>query len=203
MGTSTFSGPVRSEAGFSDISTNATTGTVTVNKTTTVSTMTAGSGITSGVGTVYNGTVTKTVTPDVTDYYTRIFIDLTGLNDGGTTLDIIGAPTASANCHFGQFTAAQHGITYIGKLTCLEAPLTGGADIDLYTATEATGVEDTLVTDLTETVLLDADPSTLNKVDTITVIPAANSYLYLAGVTGSNATYTAGKFLIEFWGHSV
>ena len=200
MGSSTFSGPVRSEAGFDEITKNTTTGAVTTVRALTVSQITAGTGITSGTGTVYDGTITKEILGSVTYFYTRIYIDLTGLNDGGSTLDIIGAPTASANCHLGQFTTAANGTIYIGKMTCLEAPTTGGADIDLYTAVEATGVEDTLITDLDETLLLNAGTSTLNSQDDITIIPIVDSYLYLAGVTASNATYDAGKLLIEFWG---
>ncbi len=199
MGTTTFNGPVRSENGFTDIS-KSDTGVITSTRTVTAAQMTAGTGISTGTGTVYDGTVTKTVMGDVTYFYTRIYIDLTGLDDGGTTLDIIGVDGGTANCHLGQITAAVNGTIYAGAMTCLEAPLTGGADIDLYSATEATGAQDAVVTGLTETALLNAATSTLNKTDALTAWPAADEYLYLAGVTASDATYTAGKLLIELWG---
>jgi hypothetical protein len=107
---------------------------------------------------------------------TTILIDLTGLNSGGTADDIIG-DDGTGVAHLGQITAAVNGTVIAGRLTCLETPATGDDDIDVYSATEATGVEDTLVT-----------------------APAADQYLYLVGGTGGSATYTAGILLLEFWG---
>jgi len=200
MGTSTFSGPVRSESGFDNISKNTTTGAITTDRTITVTQMTAGTGITTGTGTLYEGIVVATVSPVESHYYTRIFIDLTGLSDGGTTLDIIGV-AAAANCHLGQITTAVNGLIFAGRMSCLEAPLTGGADIDLYSATEATGTNDALITGLTETALVNAGTHTLGGVvDLFTAVPAANEYLYLAGVGTGDAVYTAGRLVIELWG---
>jgi hypothetical protein len=203
MGTTTFTGPVRSEGGFYDVIKNTSTGAFTEVRAITSAQMTGGTGITTGTGTVYEGTVTKTVTPNVTYFYTQIFVDLTGLNSGDTTLDIIGVAPGVANCHIGQITTAANGIVYAGAMTCLETPAGGDTDIDLYSATEGTGVEDTLITALTETALLDAGASSLGTTDLLTAWPAADEYLYLAGVDGGNATYTAGRLLIELWGSSV
>jgi len=200
MANTTFNGLVRSENGFAEVSKDAATGAYTTLREVTTTQMTAGTGITTGTGTVYSGSVVKTVMGDVTYFYTRIFIDLTGLDDGGTTLDIIGVDGGTANCHLGQITTAVNGTIYAGSMTCLEAPTGGGADIDLYSAAEATGAQDAAITGLTETVLLNAGTSTLNSTDVLTAWPAADEYLYLAGVTASDATYTAGKLLIELWG---
>jgi len=199
MGTSTFSGPVRTKNGFNEITVDGTTGAITTVSAVSHTAMVAGSGITSGTGTLYNGLITKTVTPEITWFYTRVFIDLTGLSDGGTTLDIIGV-AAAANCHLGQITTAANGAIYVGSMTCLELPLTGGTDIDLYTATVATGVNDTLVTALDQTELLNAGASTLNSTDALTTIPPANGYLYLAGVGTGDAVYTGGRLFIELYG---
>jgi len=204
MGTTTFSGPVRSQNGFDEITVGSTGLVTTTSAVTTVNTMTAGSGITSATGELYASTITKTITPIVTYFYTRIFIDLTGLDDGGTALDIIGDDGGAANCHFGQITTAANGLIYTGQMICLEAPLTGGADIDLYSATVATGAQDAVVTTLDEVALVNMGTATLNgDVGTFTLVPRANDYLYLAGVTASDATYTAGRLLIELWGSSL
>jgi hypothetical protein len=85
-------------------------------------------------------------------------------------------------------------------MTCLETPATGDDDIDLYSATEATGVEDTLITALTETQIGNSGDLTAGS-EVILTAPAADQYLYLVGVTGdADATYTAGILKIEFWG---
>lgn len=159
--------------------------------------MTAGSGFT-GTGSVYAASVEKVGGV----FHTKIVIDLTGLNSGGAENDIIGG-NAAANCHLGQVTAARNGTIQAIQMTCLEAPATGETDIDLYSAVEATGTEDALVTDLTETALISSGAAWTNgRVLGSTAVPAANEYLYLAGgdATPASATYTAGKFLIELFG---
>jgi len=133
-------------------------------------------------------------------FHTKILIDLTGLNSGGTANDIIGEDSA-ANCHFGQITAATHGTIIAGKVKCFESPATGDADIDIYSSTDATGTEDADVTGLAgQAILVNGGSLTAGQEAVFTALPAANSYLYLAGATGGDATYTAGIFLIEFWG---
>ena len=160
-----------------------------------LSNMTAGTG-TAGTGTIYRTSVQESA-GIVT---TNILIDLTGLNSSAAA-DIIGVQ-ATANCHFGQITAAINGTILGGTMTCLEAPLTGEPDIDLYSADEATGTEDAAVTGLTETaILLAAADWTIGLVKGFATI-AADQYLYLAGSgTGTDATYTAGIFLISIQGY--
>lgn len=158
----------------------------------------AGAGFTGGTGTVYKNSVQ--VAGGI--YVTRILFDLTGLASSTTDLDIIGVGSAAA--HIGQVTAAQNGTILGGRMTCLEVPAGGVADIDLYYATEGTGVFDGLVTDLTETALITAGGAwTLALVKAIADPAAiANKYLYLTGGAGGTAaTYTGGKFLIELFGY--
>jgi hypothetical protein len=131
---------------------------------------------------------------------TSILIDLTGLSCGGTAGDIIGANGAGV-AYLGQVVAATSGTIFSGRMTCLETPTNGDTDIDLYSATEATGVEDTAISTLTETQLIDAGASSLGSQDAFTAWPVANSYLYLVGQGTGNAAYTAGRLLIEMWGH--
>ena len=163
--------------------------------------MTAGTGVTTGTGTLIKHSVLKVGNI----IYTSVLIDLTGLSSN-VVGDIIGV-SATANCHLGQITAAVNGTLLGGRMTNLETIAGGEPDIDLYSANEATGTEDTAITDLTETELLSVGADwTMNggatTVRSITTMPPADDYLYLVGGGGTtDAVYTAGRFLIEFWGY--
>jgi hypothetical protein len=156
-----------------------------------------GAGISGGTGTVFKSSVIRI--GDIIK--TSILIDLTGLSSSTTDLDIIGKGTNPA--YLGQITAAKNGTILTGRMTCLEVPVGGVADIDLYSATEATGVFDGAVGDLAETAIITAGGNwTLAAVKAFGAIPAANKYLYLTGGAGGTAAvYTAGKFLIEIEGY--
>jgi hypothetical protein len=151
-----------------------------------------GTGISTGVGTICkaHAAINEGI------YLVRVLVDLTGLNSGGTANDIIGVNSAS-NCYIARLPA----MTVLGgRMTCLEAPAGGDTDIDLYSALEGTGVEDAAVTGLTETLIINAGTQSLGTVTHFAADPAANHYLYLAGQGTANATYTAGRFLIEIFG---
>ena len=207
MGTTTFNGTVRSETGFSQITKNSTTGAITENyvvdssgrSTLTGNTIatTAGTGITTGTGTVYAASVIKTGGI----FHTKILIDLTGLASSGSG-DIIGK-AGTANSHIGQITAAVNGTVLGGKITCLEAPAGGDPDINLWYADEATGAEDAAITSLTnQTQMCDSGDLALNSVISIPTPPAADKYIYMVTGAATDADYTAGKLLIEFFGYS-
>lgn len=156
----------------------------------------SGTGISTGTGTVHAVNVTRMGTM----IKTEIFVDLTGLNCGGTAADIIGVD-ATANCHLGQITAARNGTIVAGTMTCLEAPTTGDPDIDLWAADEATGTEDAAVTALTNDVqLTNGGDMTLGSTAVLTAFPAADQYLYFACGTATAGTYDAGKVLITLYG---
>jgi len=159
--------------------------------------MAPGAGISAGVGTVYKSSVVKQ--GDI--FKTTIFLDLTGLSGTATDTDIIG--TAGV-CHLGQITAAKNGTIFYGQVTCLETPAGGPDDVVFYSADEATGAYDGLVTDLTETVLYDKTSAAAAAAATqiaLAAVPAANQYLYLAAGEGAAAgEYSAGQFLIELYG---
>jgi hypothetical protein len=196
MANTTFSGPVRSQNGFQTLSVNATTGTETITGSFGFSIANpAGVGITAGTGTVYETSVARN-NGIVT---TSIMIDLTGLSSGGTAGDIIG--TATANPAFiAQITTADNGTVFGVKMTCYELPAGGDTDIDLYSATEGTGVEDVAISTLTETQIINSGTLALGTTAFGTEI-AANQYLYLVGQGTSNAAYTAGRLLIEIFGY--
>lgn len=160
--------------------------------------LSAGAGITSGVGAVYRSVVVK----QDGIIKTQIYVDLTGLASSTTDLDIIGVGASVA--HIGQHTVAKNGILYAGRMICLELPAGGADDIDLYAATEGTGVFDGGIAALTETALLTKGGAwAARTVSALTALPAANQYLYLTGgEAGTAATYTAGQFLIELEGYA-
>lgn len=156
----------------------------------------AGAGITAGTGTVYRASVTRVGNMAKTE----IFIDLTGLECPTTIGDIIGVDGSTDPAHIGRIDPDFSGTIVAGRLTCLEAPTGGDPDINIYAADEGTGAENGAIGDLTETQLIDAGDATLGSVDVLTALPASGQYLYLTAGTVTEATYTAGKLLIELWG---
>ena len=206
MANTTFSGPVRSEGGFTSISKNATTGAITTQSSISsagvssfdANTMAteAGTGITTGTGTIYRSSVQR-VGGIIT---TRILIDLTGLRSTGSG-DIIGVNGTSLVCHIGQITAARNGTILTGSMECFEAPAGGDPDINVHAATEGTGVEDGAIADLTETLLVNAGDATLGSKVYFTAVPAADEFLYLTTGDATDADYTAGKLFIELMGY--
>ena len=160
----------------------------------------AGAGITAGTGTV----VKSGISHDGGIYTTRILIDLTGLRSEATDLDIIGVDASTAAAHIGQIKAAESGTILGGTMRCLEIPAGGDPNIALYSATEGTGVEDSLISALTETLLFDpAADWTIDMDRSLAAVPAANEYLYLVqgDAVGTAGVYTAGKFLISLHGY--
>jgi hypothetical protein len=156
-----------------------------------------GAGISGGTGTVFKSSVQRIGGIIRTSF----LIDLTGLGASTTDLDIIG--TGASAAYLGQITAARNGTILSGRMTCLEVPTGAADDVDLYAATEATGVFDGGIGALTETALVtSAGAWTLGGMKAFSGLPASDQYLYLTGGEASaNGTYTAGKFLIELDGY--
>jgi len=206
MANTTFSGAVRSEGGFTSISKNGTSGAITtlssINSSGVSSfdantlSVEAGTGITTGTGTIYK-TAVQRVGGIIT---TRILIDLTGLRSTGSG-DIIGVNGTALVCHIGQITAAQNGTILTGSMECFEAPAGGDPDINIHSATEGTGVEDGAIGDLTETLMVNAGDATLGSKVYFEAVPAADQFLYLTTGAATDADYTAGKLFIELMGY--
>ena len=204
MATTTFSGPVRSENGFQQISKNATTGTVTVTSGDKFAVEATGSAGIEGTAAVYVTQVNRLksdVDTNVNIVKSTIIIDLTDLRDGGTAGDIIGKD-GDGVAFIAQVTTANQGVVFGVTMTCVETPAGGGTDIDLYSATEGTGVNDTAIGDLTETQIINAGAASAGTVVAGGDI-AADQYLYLVGQGTGHAAYTAGRFLIEITGYDV
>ena len=201
MATTTFNGPVRSENGFQMVSKNATTGAITVTSGDKMAVeATGGAGI-EGTAAVYVTQVNRLksdVSTNVNIVKSSIMIDLTGLKDGGTAGDIIGKD-GSGVAFIAQVTAANQGTVFGVTMTCVETPAGGSTDIDLFSATEGTGVNDTAIGDLTETQIINAGAASAGSFVAGGDI-AADQYLYLVSQGTGDATYTAGRFLIEILG---
>lgn len=156
----------------------------------------AGAGITSGTGTVYRSSVTK----EGGIIHTQIYIDLTGLASSTTDLDIIGVGSSAA--YIARVTSAVCGEIFAGRMSCIEVPAGGADDVDLYAATEGTGVFDGGIAALAETALVTAGGAWTRVPKLFSALPVPDAYLYLTGgEAGTAATYTAGKFLIELDGY--
>ena len=204
MANSTFSGPVRSQNGFQTISKNSTTGVITVTSGDKMAAEAVGSAGIEGTAAVYITQVDRLhsdTSTNVNIVKSTIMIDLTGLKDGGTAGDIIGKD-GSGVAYIAQVTTANQGVVFGVKMTCVETPAGGSTDIDLYSATEGTGVNDTAIGDLTETQIINAGAASAGTMvagGDITV----DQYLYLVSQGTGDATYTAGRFMIEIIGYDV
>ena len=128
-------------------------------------------------------------------------IDLTGLYSGGTAGDIIGK-NGDGVAFIGRVTTANQGTVFGVKMECLETPAGGDTDIDLYSATEGTGVEDTAIGDLTETQIINAGAASAGTSVAGGDI-AADQYLYLVGQGTSNTVYSAGRLMITILGYDI
>lgn len=156
----------------------------------------AATGITTGSGTV----VQQSVWREGRFIHSQIFIDIDGLRSTAGD-DIIGVNGTSLDCHIGQITLARNGVLFRGTMMCLEVPATGDVDIDLYGNVESTGSESDDPAGLTGTgILLDAGDWVAEKIIDITTMPAADEHLYLVAGSATDADYTTGKLLIDFWG---
>ncbi len=204
MAKTTFNGPVRSENGFQQISKNSTTGAITVTSGDKFAVEATGSAGIEGTAAVYVTQVNRLksdVDTNVNIVKSTIIIDLTDLRDGGTAGDIIGKD-GDGVAFIAQVTTANQGVVFGVTMTCLETPAGGGTDIDLYSATEGTGVNDTAIGDLTETQIINAGAASAGTMVAGGDI-AADQYLYLVGQGTGHAAYTAGRFLIEITGYDV
>jgi len=204
MATTTFNGPVRSENGFQQVSKNASTGAVTVTSGDKMANEAVGSAGIEGTAAVYITQVNRLksdVSTNVNIVKTSLMIDLTGLKDGGTAGDIIGKD-GSGVAYIGKVTTANQGVVFGVTMTCLETPAGGSTDIDLFSATEGTGVNDTAIGALTETSIINAGAASAGTMVAGGDI-AADQFLYLVSQGTGDAAYTAGRFLIEILGYDV
>ena len=203
MANTTFTGPVRSINGFEQISKNATTGAITIISGSKMATEALGSAGIEGTAETYITQVERfksDTTTNVNLVKTTLMIDLTGLASSGAD-DIIGK-AGTGVAYIGRVTTANTGVVFGVTMECFETPAGGDPDIDLYSATEATGVEDSAIGDLTETQIINSgDLAVGSRVAGGGIV--ADQYLYLVAGSATNNTYTAGRIVITIHGYDV
>ena len=201
MAKTTFNGPVRSENGFETVSKNATTGVVTITSGNKMATEALASAGIEGTAELYITQVERfksDTSTNVNLVKTTIMLDLTGLASTAAG-DIIGdADTGVA--YIGRVTTANTGVVFGVTMECFEAPAGGDPDIDLYSATEATGVENDPISGLTETLIINGGDAAVGT-RTVGGTIVANQYLYLVSGATTNADFTAGRLVITILGY--
>jgi hypothetical protein len=203
MANTTFNGPVRSENGFETVSKNAATGAITITSGSKMATEAAAAAGIEGTAEIYITQVERfksDTSTNVNLVKTTIMLDLTGLASTAAG-DIIGdADTGVA--YIGRVTTANTGVVFGVTMECFEAPGGGDPDIDLYSATEATGVENDPISGLTETLIINGGDAAVGT-RTVGGTIVADQYLYLVAGAATNADYTAGRLIITILGYDV
>ena len=134
---------------------------------------------------------------------TQIQVDLTGLTaHGATANDVIGIKTAAPNAYLIQNTVADMGIIFRTEMSCLELPAGAGSLVDINLVWAASGTLG--YTDGGgSTYGINGGPSAAGKtVVEEATLPTADHYAYLTeGTTdGDDSVFTAGQFVITFYG---
>lgn len=133
---------------------------------------------------------------------TEFYIDLTGLSSVADDGDVIGDTGQTTSATLGQYTTAIMGTIATGgviEMVCLEAPVGGTADIDLYSHVTGTLSIDDDASGGTQ--LINAGGAWTNgMVKGATADPTAADYFYLTAGAAAAGDYSAGKFVIRIYG---
>ena len=203
MANTTFSGPVRSQNGFQQVTKNATTGEIIVTSGNKMLNEAIGGAGIEGTAEVYITQVNRLPSDTATNVNlvkTTIMIDLTGLQSTGSG-DIIGKNGAGI-AYIARVTTADNGVIFGVSMECFETPAGGDPDINLHSATEGTGVEDSAISDLTETLIINGgDQAAGSRTAGGTIV--ADQYLYLTTGAATDGAYTAGRLVITLLGYDV
>jgi len=232
MGNTTFSGPVRSENGFQQVTKNATTGAVTPSQFALQTIATTGNNVVdtstgtaagannasldtgatifgivpnehgSGIADASINTFVSKVGGTIT---TTILIDLQGGFVGSATGDrIIGVGT-SANAYIAELTKEVNGIPILLEFGCVEVPTGGDPDINVDISATGTTASGAAVASGTQ--MMNNGDLTLgyyNSVDSAATMAAlSKKFIYLVQGAATNAAYTAGKIWIRITGMNV
>jgi hypothetical protein len=161
-------------------------------------------------GSGFTGT-TDAVSISVSEYsseiVTSIFVDLGAGNirSSGNAEHVVGN-VGAANAYITQITTAINGVVYRVEMVCLEVPVGGDVDIDLSAhanpLTEDAQVQHKLINGDTAVFAQFDTANILVDVDMTTGIQ--DDYIYIThGTNAAPGVYTAGKFLIKFYGAKV
>jgi hypothetical protein len=137
---------------------------------------------------------------------TTILVDIEGMkskNDEGDVIGIAGTNSASLM----KWDTAKHGILYKVEMACLEAPTGGTEDIDLRSDAAGGLTYDGDCNSCTALLAAGGDWAVGKRLGTDgangtqTQIAANGDHIYLvAGDAGTDGVYTAGKYIIKFYG---
>ena len=134
-------------------------------------------------------------------HVTQILVDISGLISDATDNVAIGETGGQANAHFGRLTVADCGVIFAGSVECFEVPAGGEPDLDFFgdnSGTIAEGADGS-----TDNSLLDRGADWVaGDLKYMTGNPDADDYLYITVGKGSgdSSEYSAGIFLITFYG---
>ena len=137
---------------------------------------------------------------------TTILVDLEGMkskNDEGDVIGIAGTNSASLM----KWDTSEHGIMYKMEAACVEAPTGGTEDIDIRSNAAGGLTYDGDGNAFTALLAAGGDWAVGKRLGTDgangtqTQIAANGDHIYLvAGDAGTDGIYTAGKFIIKFYG---
>ena len=113
---------------------------------------------------------------------------------------MIGLSTGGA-AYIGRNVVATNGVLFKVEVTCIEVPTGGDADILFVAGSAADEAFDATVAD-TQTIADGTGDWTLGETVVLTAPAAiaANYYYYMTQGASDDATYTAGQFLLRFYG---
>jgi len=232
MANTTFSGPVRSEGGFQQVTKNNTTGTVTQSQFALQTVAAAGNNVvdtSAGAAAGLNNASLDTgatifgVVPNITGtgvpsagtntfinkvggtIVTTILIDLQGGYTGSATADRIIGTGVSANAYIAELTKEVNGIPILLEFGCVEVP--AGGDPDINVDISATGTTASGAAVASGTQMMNNGDLTLgyyNSVDSAATMAAlSKKFIYLVQGAATNAAYSAGKIWIRITGMNV
>jgi len=153
----------------------------------------------------YIKTQVETVAGEV---ITTVKVDITGLVCSGTVKDIIGENDA-AGAYLLKLEPAVNGVVYRADIACIETPAGSNCALDIDLVSNSSALAEDAEYDGSGTATLAIAPAANWAVGDHKATAAladlaalASDYIYLADGTGaaSGGTYTAGKFVIKFYG---
>jgi hypothetical protein len=138
---------------------------------------------------------------------TKIHFDLTGLKvKGDSTGDAIGLGAGGA-AYIGRYVTSTYGVVYKAELACIELPAVASGTITALVdiGTNPTGTHE-YDDGTSATVKLDNSGITAGQMME-TLVPALtnNDYIYLVegDTAATNGVYSAGQYILTFYGHAV
>jgi len=232
MGTTTFTGAVRSQNGFQQVTKNTTTGAITPSQfelqtiaTTGNNVVDTSTGTAAGAnnasldtGATIFGIVPNAIGSGVPSAATNIFvskvggtitttilIDLHGGYSGSATGDRIIGTGTSANAYIAELTKEVNGIPILLEFGCTEVPTGGDPDINVDISATGTTASGAAVASGTQ--MMNNGDLTLgyyNSVDSAATMAAlSKKFIYLVQGAATNAAYSAGKIWIRITGMNV